>query len=94
MLYLFLSLVILTLSCKPDDSIYLPVLETAFVTDITENSARSGGNIRSDGGTEILKKVFVGILQGNPTISDNFSTNEGQGSGNFAILLTGLDGGE
>ena len=60
---LLLSLMILTLSCKPDNSIYLPVLETAFVIDITENSARSGGNITSDGGRKSLQKVYVGILQ-------------------------------
>ena len=86
---LLLSLILLTLSCRPEQSVSLPVVNTDFATEITDNSAKSGGNVISDGGTEITAKGVCWNTTGNPALTD-FNTNEGQGSGSFTSNLTGL----
>ena len=76
-------------SCRPEQSGSLPVVNTDFATEITYNSAKSGGNVISDGGTEITAKGVCWNTTGNPALTD-FNSNEGQGSGSFTSNLTGL----
>ncbi len=67
----------------------LPELTTTVVTDITQTTAVSGGNITSDGGAPVFTRgVCWSILPG-PTISDSKTTN-GPGTGTFISNLTGL----
>jgi hypothetical protein len=79
--------------CKADKPHTLPSLETLNVTEITQTTAKSGGNIISDGGEEIKGKGVCWNINANPTI-DNFKTNDGTGDDNFESLLLNLEAGE
>lgn len=70
--------------------LYAPSVSTVAVTDISENSARAGGNITSDGGADITARGLCWSRNETPTISDNV-TNDGKGSGSFATLMTSLE---
>ncbi|MGI6342142.1 MAG: BACON domain-containing protein [Bacteroidales bacterium] len=66
------------------------VLTTNPVTSITTNSAVSGGNITSDGGSAITQRGVCWSTTENPTISDQH-TSDGTGSGQFTSNITGLN---
>ena len=67
----------------------LPVIITSEVTNITQITASSGGNITSDGGSAVLFRGVCWSTNPGPTISDNHTTN-GDGTGVFVSNLTGL----
>jgi uncharacterized protein (TIGR02145 family) len=67
----------------------LPTLTTLPITNITSNTASSGGNITNDGGTPITQKGIVWSTSPNPTTADNI-TSEGSGTGSFSSEVTGL----
>ena len=67
----------------------LPSVTTSNVTDVTSNTAVSGGNVTSSGyGTVTARGVCWSISQ-NPTISDAHTT-DGNGTGVFTSTVTGL----
>jgi uncharacterized protein (TIGR02145 family) len=68
----------------------LPVLTTASVSSITDNSAISGGNITDNGGALITARGVCWSTSHDPTISDDY-TSDGTGSGIFISSITGLD---
>lgn len=69
-----------------------PTVITKVVTDITETTAMTGGEVTSDGGAEIIERgVCYGINQ-NPTINDMI-VQSGSGIGEFDCLLENLDSG-
>jgi uncharacterized protein (TIGR02145 family) len=70
----------------------VPVLTTTAATNVGTNSASSGGNIASDGGTEITARGVCWSKNTNPTISDPHS-GDGSGIGIFTSQITGLDPG-
>src|SRR5688572_18953372 len=78
-----------TVSCGDGDR-KLPKVTTQEVTEITVNSARSGGNVTSDGGGPITARGVCWSTGQAPTI-DNNKTNDGSGGGSFISELTGLD---
>jgi len=67
----------------------LPTLVTGAVTDVTHNTAVSGGEITDDGGQEITSRGVCWSTSENPTISDD-KTVDGTGTGTFTSNLTGL----
>ena len=67
----------------------LPTLTTLPITNITSNTASSGGNITNDGGTPITQRGLVWSTTPNPTTANNL-TSEGSGTGSFSSNLTGL----
>jgi len=70
----------------------LPVLATVEVTEVTLNSATSGGDITSDGGEDIIARGVCWNTTGNPTITDS-KTSDGKGTGAFTSSLAGLQKG-
>ncbi|KKS99805.1 MAG: hypothetical protein UV76_C0017G0005 [Candidatus Nomurabacteria bacterium GW2011_GWA2_43_15] len=64
----------------------IPTLTTSPVTNITQNSATSGGNITSDGGAPVTARGVAYTLDGGtltyPTIA-NSHTTDGSGTGSF-----------
>ncbi|MCK4699990.1 MAG: fibrobacter succinogenes major paralogous domain-containing protein [Bacteroidales bacterium] len=66
-----------------------PTVATTPISNITENSAQSGGNVTDDGGTTITTRGVCWNTSQNPTIS-NDHTNDGSGTGSFTSSLTGL----
>ena len=75
-----------TLSLTP------PVLTTSDATEITKISAKSGGNILSDGGATVTIRGICWSTGATPTISDS-KTTEITGTGSFTGNLTGLSAG-
>jgi len=67
----------------------IPILSTTEVTDITQSTAKSGGNITSDGGSTVTARGVCWSTGQTPTISDN-KTTDGTGAGNFASIISGL----
>jgi len=59
-------------------------------TEITSISAKSGGNITSDGGASITNRGVVWSTSPNPTITLTTKTSDGTGSGTFVSNLTNL----
>ena len=64
-------------------------LSTNAVTSISINSAVSGGNITSDGGSAIIARGVCYSTTPNPTIINSF-TSDGTGTGTFTSNLSGL----
>ena len=78
------------------DEITFTTLETAFavlstsdVTKIGLTTATSGGNITSNGGTDITARGVCWNTSGNPTIADNL-TADSSGTGIFSSTITYL----
>jgi uncharacterized protein (TIGR02145 family) len=69
--------------------LFLATVSTTQVTSTTNNSAISGGNITSDGGSTINSRGVCWNTSVNPTIANN-KTTDGGGTGNFTSYLTGL----
>jgi len=70
----------------------IPELTTVAVTDVTLNSAVSGGTIVADGGEDITAKGVCWSTSSNPTIADT-KTNDGTGSAGFTSNIVGLSEG-
>lgn len=69
--------------------ISLPTVTTSTVTNITETTATSGGNVTNDGGATATTRGVCWNTSGNPTITDS-RTTDGNGTGSFTSLLSGL----
>ena len=69
----------------------LPIVTTTPATNITQNSATTGGNVTSEGGTTVTARGVCWGTSSNPSISGNHTTN-GTGLGSFVSNLTGLIG--
>jgi uncharacterized protein (TIGR02145 family) len=66
----------------------VPTFTTTPVSFIAINSASSGGTVKCDGGVVTVRGVCWSTSV-NPTISDRI-TKDGEGSGTFTSLITGL----
>lgn len=72
-----------------NDNIVVPTVETVEVTDITQISAICGGNVISDGGSEVIDRGICWSTNEYPTLNGNH-TNDGSGIGSFSSNITGL----
>lgn len=70
-------------------SLTLPVVNTSGASDITVNSATSGGNVTSAGGGIVSERGICWSTTINPTIS-NSRTISGSGLGSFTGSMTNL----
>ena len=85
----------LSVRCLRDEGVtsaILPTVSTSSVTDITFNTATSGGNVASDGGATVTTRGVCWSTSHNPTVSDSHTAN-GTGLGSFTSNLTGLSSG-
>jgi len=67
----------------------MPTITTTAVTNIAPLSAKSGGNILSDGGASITARGVCWSTSAHPTTS-NFKTSDSIGTGSFTSTLTPL----
>ncbi len=70
-------------------TVFLPVLTTKEVTEITMTTAISGGNISSNGGATITVRGVCWSTNPIPTINDS-KTEDGAGEGSFVSNIRGL----
>ncbi|HNS17040.1 MAG TPA: FISUMP domain-containing protein [Bacteroidales bacterium] len=78
----------LSIRCLSDETA-LPAITTTPVSNITEISATSGGNITDDGGSVVTTHGVVWSTSEYPTLNDNFTT-DGAGTGEFISTMTGF----
>jgi len=69
-----------------------PDLTTTSVTEITEVSASSGGNVTEENGSSVIAKGVCWSTLDNPSITDK-KTSDGSGLGAFSSNITGLKAG-
>ncbi len=69
-----------------------PVVTTSSITNITQTTASSGGNVTSDGGASVTARGVCWNTTGNPTTSSS-KTTDGTGAGTFTSSITGLSNG-
>ena len=74
-------------SCKKEPVV--PTLTTAAVTNITINSATSGGSVTKDGGAPVTARGVCWGTTTNPDLSGSYTTDD-SGIGSFVSNLTGL----
>ena len=74
------------------DQITPPTLTTVSVSEITQSSAISGGNITSHGGAEVTGKGIVWSVYEYPTVENNNGiTSDGYGMGEFVSQISDLE---
>lgn len=66
-----------------------PTVTTEAVTEITQTSAISGGNVTDNGGATVTARGVCWSTSSNPTIADNHTT-DGSGTGTFSSSITSL----
>ncbi|MBW6500053.1 MAG: hypothetical protein K0B05_01560 [Bacteroidales bacterium] len=84
-LFFFLACFLLITGCVKR----LPTVSTNTVTDITTNSAASGGKVLEDGNAEVSVRGVCWSTNQSPTINDN-KTMDGAGIGSYTSSLTQL----
>jgi uncharacterized protein (TIGR02145 family) len=84
-----IALIAIMRSCK---KVTVPDVTTVIVSDITQASALSGGNVTDDGGAEVTDRGVCWNIADNPTIA-NIKTSNGTGTGPFTSNLTQLTSG-
>jgi len=101
--FLFLFILISVFSCSSDEENSSNngdgnqtgiTISTISASEIGLNSAKSGGQITSDGGNAVISRGIVWDINSNPTISLSTKTIDGNGTGNFTSNLENLEGGK
>ncbi|MFA4998423.1 MAG: type II secretion system protein [Candidatus Paceibacterota bacterium] len=82
------------LSAGPEEYgiLYIPTVDTADEINTTCDSAESGGNVTSDGGSAVFERGIVWATSSGATILNN-RTVDGSGTGAFISNATNLEGG-
>jgi uncharacterized protein (TIGR02145 family) len=90
---LFTVLILLILfNCKKEALKTAPIVSVTNASNITANSASSGGNVSADGGDAVTSRGVCWSIGSNPSTSDN-KTSDGSGIGSFSSSITGLNPG-
>jgi peptidoglycan/xylan/chitin deacetylase (PgdA/CDA1 family) len=90
-LVIFGVFLILFSACEEEERTGLPVIETLPVTEITINTAKSGGIITSDGGFPVTARGVVWSNVQDPVLDNNLGfTSDGESSGEFTSDMDNL----
>lgn len=89
-LALIAAALIIFSNCKKEGEKNVPYLTTTEVTDISQTTATSGGNITDDGGATVTARGVCWSTSQNPTINDS-KTEDGTGAGSFTSSISGLE---
>jgi uncharacterized protein (TIGR02145 family) len=84
---IFIFIMMFVQGCKKST---VPELTTVEVTEVSLNTAVSGGDIISDGNEDITAKGVCWNTAGEPVITTDSKTSDGKGSGSFTSNLSGL----
>lgn len=74
---------------KKEDPVLVPLVTSILLSEITSETASSGGTITSYGGSDIVARGVCWGVSNAPTTDDS-KTIDGTGTGNFTSLLTEL----
>jgi len=89
-LILFQLLLIIACNEELEKKIELPIVIVSEISNITSNSAESGGEVTSDGSGEVIARGVCWSTSNNPSI-DNNKTIDGAGIGSFSSTINGLE---
>lgn len=78
----------ITQSCKKE-TFSAPVILTVIASEVTQTTAKSGGVVSDDGGTDVTARGVCWSTSQNPTTSSD-KTTDGSGPGLFSSVITGL----
>ena len=67
----------------------LPTVITGEISNITQTTAKGGGNVTDDGGASVTERGICWSTSHNPTTSGS-QANSGTGTGNYTVSMTGL----
>lgn len=84
------SISLITSSCTKKGEAPLAQITTTSVTEITNQTAKGGGSILTDGGSPVIARGVCWSINPLPTINDNKSI-DGGGTGTFISVIGGLD---
>ena len=92
---LLISLLVITtlISCSTTENTATktaPILTTSAISNITLNTASSGGNVSDDGGDTVTSRGLVWNTAPSPTTSLTSKTSDGSGLGNFSSSISNL----
>ena len=79
----------ITLSFELANDAELPIVATVAASNIGTNTATTGGNVFSDGGTTVTARGVCYSVAPNPTLAESHTT-DGTGTGAFTSSLTNL----
>ncbi len=79
-------------SFTTQQAVTIPTVTTSQVTNITQTSAKGGGNVTSDGGATVTERGICWSTSHNPTTSGSHAYN-GIGTGSYTVNMTGLTSG-
>lgn len=68
----------------------IPVVTTKMISNVTQNSAESGGEVTEEGDRPVTHRGVCWSIEENPTVEDEHSIN-GAGIGEFTSNLDGLN---
>jgi uncharacterized protein (TIGR02145 family) len=70
-------------------TVQVPIVTTTGVSNITQTTAQSGGNVTSEGGSTVTVKGVCWSTDSSPTTADS-KTTDGSGLGSYTSSITGL----
>ena len=73
-----------------NEAIFPPAVITSDVSNVTSCSATCGGEVTSDGGSDVTERGICWSTSANPTIDDNH-VSAGSGVGAFTAKINGLE---
>jgi len=73
-----------------DETVELPIVKTAEITEVSETGAIGGGNVESDGGATVTERGICWSTEQMPTTDDRH-TSSGTGTGTYTCELTDLN---
>lgn len=89
-IFLLVFIIQLLNGCKNKDN-STPATETIPISQITINSAVSGGVINNDGGNPVMERGLVWDIDPEPSLEEHYGiTFEGTGSGSFSSKISDL----
>jgi hypothetical protein len=83
------AVVVLSIILQTCKKLSLPDLKTENVSEITQISATSGGEVTDNGGNEVTARGVCWDTNKKPTVSSS-TTTDGSGNGSFKSNITGL----
>jgi len=86
--FIIVSVIFLNYSCKKEKPTP-PILSTSLVTEISQASATSGGNVKDIGGASITSRGVCWNTTGLPTTENNKAVESGE-LGSFTCKITQL----
>lgn len=84
--FLPLCMLLMMVGCE---KCVVPTVTTSAVSNVTQTTANSGGEVTSDGGLSVTARGVCWNISTNPTTA-NSKTTDGTGTGSFVSTLTSL----